>query len=91
LRKEGSAFILEGMKERVNGKEPTSGEKQAASVASMVFKDGKLIGERRETNFRGEVIRSSVELDVDPDGMSFLGEDRVESRKVSSLVGWFQQ
>jgi len=91
LRKEGSAFILEGMKERVNGKEPTSGEKQAASVASMVFKDGKLIGERRETNFRGEVIRSSVELHVDPDGMSFWGEDRVESRKVSSLVGWFQQ
>jgi len=79
-----------GRKVRVNGKDPTQGEKAAVSILSLdsVLGAGiSLRGEASEENFRGQVISVSLNGDATSKGTSFLLEASENGKLTSFLVG----
>ena len=83
--KEGIVFV--GKKTKVNGKEPTPGEKQA--VSNVLFNDllPSSIGFVEEVNFRGESLQSVLQVQFEPSFLRFHAANWNESELVSRLKG----
>ena len=83
--KKGIVFV--GKKTKVNGKEPTPGEKQA--VSNVLFKDllPSSIGFVEEVNFRGERLQSVLQVQFEPSFLQFHAANWNESELVSRLKG----
>lgn len=80
---EGKHLRGDGRKIRVNGNEPTSGEKQARLTLNLTFSGLKAEGNAIEINHRNERFESVFELLFSDDFSSFEG---VLKRKTGTVV-----
>ena len=83
---EGDEVTVAGRKVKVDGKEPTRGEKAAKTAGTLKLVGSKALGVVMETNFRGQQLRGRWEMEVSDGGKSFSGtvfEDRKPATRLS--------
>ncbi|MGB3121705.1 MAG: hypothetical protein WBE58_22965, partial [Verrucomicrobiales bacterium] len=90
IRLSNDGLSAEGRKIRVNGKDPTKGEKATVSLLSLDRPAGLsplLQGVGRERNVRGDIISTSLIGAAASDGGSLFLETRENGHPSSYLVG----
>jgi hypothetical protein len=82
-----TSLTLRGNKKRVNGKEPTLGEKQAIVIFKLTLDGIRATGAFEETNYRNETLQGTIEIVFANDFKSFSGRVFQGGEKVGTLIG----
>jgi hypothetical protein len=81
------SLTLKGHKTRVNGKEPTRGEKKAVSIFNLTLDGVKAEGTFEETNYRNETLRGNIKMMFAGDFMSLSGRVFQGDEEVGTFTG----
>lgn len=82
-----NTLTLRGNKIRVNGKEPSLGEKQALSIFKLTLDGLQAEGTFEETNYRNETLRGNIKMTFANDFKSFSGRVFQGDEEVGTFIG----
>jgi hypothetical protein len=82
----GNVLTMQGRKTSINDKKPTKSEEAAVSVYAVALNGLHGEGTANEKNSRGEILRTTLTIDLAENFMSFSGSLRSGATEVSKIT-----